>query len=363
MSWNWQLEKWPNFIYESLLHVESEKTFMCACGKSQAFLSHVSQQDLEQFKVEILCLEGSKSAKIEGEILDRESLQSSIRRHFGLNPLLKKEAAKEQGMAKALIDVYKTFNEPLDHATLYRWHQFLFNDNERLVSVGSYRNTEEPMQIVSNKFGSEKIYFEAPPSCAVLKEMDRFMSWYNDYKGQILVKAAIAHVYFESIHPFEDGNGRIGRLIVEKTLSQGVGQPVLISVSKILEEGKKEYYKRLEECNCALEIDRWISYFSAKILEAQKSSLEILEFLIAKAKILAKLTADLNERQHKVLLRIFKEGPKGFDGGLRADNYISITKASRATATRDLQDLMEKGALVKTGQLKHTRYFINREFS
>ena len=362
MVWNWEHTDWPNFIFDKYLYIEYENTFMRLCGKSQAYFLNISKKELDQFKIEILTTEGAESAKIEGEILDRQSLQSSIRRHFGINPLLKKESVQELGMAEALMDVYKTFNEPLNHETLFRWHQSLFKENKHLACIGSYRTHDEPMQIVSNKFGSEKVYFEAPPSKIIPKEMNQFIDWYNNYKGLVLVKAAIAHVYFESIHPFEDGNGRIGRLIVEKILSQGLQQPSLIAISKRLEEQKKEYYKELEKCNRRLEIDEWISYFITKIIEAQQSSLVLLEFLILKSRILSKISSDLNERQLKVLLRIFKEGPSGFQGGLSAENYISITKTSRATATRDLSDLVNKQVLIKTGELKHSRYFINQQF-
>ncbi len=192
--------------------------------------------------------------------------------------------------------------------------------------------------------------------------MEQFINWYNEYEGLLLVKAAVAHVYFESIHPFEDGNGRVGRLLVEKILSQGLKEPTFIAISKTLNEEKKKYYQELEKCNCTLNIDEWIAFFSSKIIEAQKASLALLQFLVLKSKMLTALSSDLNERQEKVLLRMFKEGPGGFKGGLSAENYISITKTSRATATRDLHDLIQKKALIKQGELKHTRYFINSNY-
>jgi len=363
MIWNWQHPNWPNFVFEPSLFIENEITFSNLCGKSQGYLKVISKADLDQFKVDILSQEGAESAKIEGEILDRESLQSSIGRQFGLDPLLKKESLKEQGMAEALLDVYKTFKDPLDHNTLFRWHDYLFKSSTELDCIGSYRNHSEPMQIVSNKYGSDKVYFEAPPSSVVFAEMSRFINWYNNFQGMLLVKASIAHVFFESIHPFEDGNGRIGRLIVEKTLSQGLNHPSLISISKLLEEKKKDYYNELEKCNCSLIIDSWIAFFSEKIIEAQKTSLSLLEFIILKSKIFTSLKDSLNARQTKALLRVFREGPEGFKGGLSADNYISITKTSRATATRDLQDLVSKSVFLQKGELKSTRYFINPDFS
>ncbi|QZA59167.1 Fic family protein [Candidatus Rhabdochlamydia porcellionis] len=191
--------------------------------------------------------------------------------------------------------------------------------------------------------------------------MAAFINWFNSTNASlsILAKAAIAHVYFESIHPFEDGNGRIGRVLVEKVLSQGIGHPVLIAVSKILEKQKKEYYAAIERCNHTLEIDHWIAFLADVILQAQSQSMSLLYFLIEKSKLLTALSGQLNPRQEKVLLRMFAKGLSGFQGRLSADNYIAIVKTSRATATRDLADLVHKKALVKTGELRYTRYWLN----
>jgi Fic family protein len=198
MVWNWQLPQWPDFKYNVSLYVEKEKLFTLLCGQVFGIFSILSKDDLEMYRIEVLSIEGEASAKIEGEILNRESLQSSIRGHFGLNPLVKKQSEKEIAMAEALMDFYKTFKELLSHATLFRWHRYLFKDSRILSDVGSYRTHVEPMQIVSNKIGFERVYFEAPPSENVLKLMDRFVFWYNTYQGPVLVKAAIAHVYQSS---------------------------------------------------------------------------------------------------------------------------------------------------------------------
>jgi Fic family protein len=157
------------------------------------------------------------------------------------------------------------------------------------------------------------------------------------------------------------GEGRMGRLLVEKILSQGVGRPILIAVSKVLEKRKKEYYSSLEKCNQTLEAEQWVNFFAEVILEGQKDSMNMLYFLIEKSKMLTALSGQINPRKEKALLRIFSEGPSGFKGGLSAENYIAITKASKATATRDLNDLIKLGALVKTGELRHTRYWLNLE--
>ncbi len=361
MPWNWELPDWPKFHYDSSRIAQLEKRFLLSVGSAFAFLKSLEENDYNKFIIEILSSEGLESSKIEGEILDRESLQSSIRKHFGLDGNSKKESDKESRIAKLLLDVYETFDRPLTHEMLWQWHSILFDGQSHMSDYGTYRTHTDPMQIVSNRYGLATVFFEAPPSSRVFDEMKAFIGWFNhsSQSGSILDRAAIAHVYFESIHPFEDGNGRIGRILVEKILSQGVGRSVLIAISKVLEKGKKEYYSQLEKCNRTLEVQGWVEYFAQAILQAQEESITLLYFLIKKSKILTVLSGQLNSRQEKVLLRMFSEGPGGFKGGLSAENYIAITNTSRATATRDLADLVQKRALVRTGELRHTRYWLN----
>jgi Fic family protein len=360
MPWNWELPDWPKFNYDPDQISQLERQFLLAVGSAFAYLKTIDKQDYNRFIVEILSLEGVESSRIEGEILDRESLQSSIQQHFELRTNRKKEADKESRMAELLCTVYESFDKPLTHEMLWEWHSMLFKDSS-MTDCGKYRTHAEPMRIVSHRYDSPKIFFEAPPSARVFHEMAVFIDWFNstNNSGPILGRAAIAHIYFESIHPFEDGNGRIGRVLSEKILSQGVGRPVLIAISKMLEKRKKEYYSALEKCNRTLEVQNWVEFFSSVILQAHEESMSLLYFLIEKSKMLNALSGQINLRQEKVLLRMFEEGPNGFKGGLSAENYISITKTTRATATRDLTDLVEKGALVKTGELRHTRYRLN----
>lgn len=361
MPWNWELPDWPRFIYDPAPILQKDRQLLFNAGSGFAFLKNADPEKYNQFVVEILSIEGLESSRIEGEILDRESLQSSIKQQFGINLPNKHETNKESRMAKLLCDVYGTFDQPLTHQMLCQWHTSLFSGASHLHDCGQYRTHEEPMQIVSHRYDSPKVCFEAPPSSKVADEMVSFINWFNSASTSepILGRAAIAHVYFESIHPFEDGNGRIGRILIEKVLSQGVGRPVLIAVSKILEKRKAKYYAALERCNRTLKIQHWVEFFADAVLEAQQESMNLLLFLIEKAKMLTTLAEQLNPRQEKALLRMFAEGLGGFKGGLSAENYIRITKASRATATRDLTDLVEKGALVKTGELRHTRYWLN----
>lgn len=364
MLWNWELPNWPKFTYDEEGIAHKEKQFLLGAGSASAFLKNIGEEDSQQFIIEILSLEGAESSRIEGEILDRESLQSSIKRHFGLKSTVTQEKAKESQMANLLCSVYESFATSLTHEMLWEWHAKLFKDQSSITDPGQYRTHDEPMQIVSRRYGSTKVFYEAPPSVKVPDEMKMFLDWFNhqSLSSSILGRAAIAHVYFECIHPFEDGNGRIGRLLVEKILSQGVQQPILIAVSKVLEKRKKEYYAALEKCNRTLEVYDWVEFFSDAILQAQQESLKLLNFLIEKSKIMTSLSGQINSRQERALLRMFAEGPSGFKGGLSAEKYISITKTSRATATRDLIDLVQKGALVKSGELRHTRYWLNTSF-
>ncbi len=361
MTWNWELPDWPQFNYHPAKLSLMEREFLLGEGSSFAYLKTIDEQEYNHFMVEILSLEGVESSRIEGEFLDRESLQSSIKRQFGLQVPHKKDRDRESRMAELLCSVYSTFEKPLSHEMLADWHATLFSDVSTLSDKGRYRTHQDPMQIVSSRYGASRVFFEAPPSKSVPKEMDGFIKWFNSTNGfeSILGRAAIAHVYFESIHPFEDGNGRIGRLLAEKILSQGVGRPLLIAISRMLEMRKKEYYAALEQCNRTLDVHPWVEFFASAVLQAQKESMTLLSFLIAKSKMMTALSDHLNLRQQKVLLKMFAMGPDGFKGGLSAENYIAITKTSRATATRDLTDLVTKGSLVKTGELRHTRYWLN----
>jgi Fic family protein len=259
-----------------------------------------------------------------------------------------------------MCHVYETFQEPLSHDTLYKWQSMLIPPNKK-IERGQYRTHTDPMQIVSNKYGSSNVYFEAPPSENLPHEMDQYIDWFNQtFPTDLgLGHASIAHVYFESIHPFEDGNGRVGRALVEKALSLCLGQPTLMAISNVIQQRKKEYYTALGECNRTLGADNWTSFFSELICQAQKESMNRINFLIEKSKLLTPLSGIINARQEKTLLRMFSEGLGGFSGGLSAENYLAITKTSRATATRDLNDLVEKKVLIKTGEKRHTRYWLN----
>jgi len=163
MKWNWQLPNWPKFSFDPDKIVEMEKQFLFSMGESVAFLKSVTSEDRKQFIIEILSQEGFESSKIEGEILDRESLQSSIKKHFGLKNSSKQTSFKEAGVAKLLCDVYETFSDPLSHEMLYKWHSMLFDESTKAIECGEYRSFDEPMQIVSHRYDRHEVFFEAPP--------------------------------------------------------------------------------------------------------------------------------------------------------------------------------------------------------
>jgi Fic family protein len=366
MKWNWQKPEWPNFSYQTIQIDEYEKRLLFNTGLSFGTFKHVSEDDKRLLTVEMISNEALKTSEIEGEYLNRDSLQSSICRQFGLLTAdHRKIPPAEQGIAEMMVDLYRSFDAALSHKSLFAWHSLLTNGRTDLKDIGRYRTHPEPMQIVSGPIYAPHIHFEAPPSAQMPDEMERFVNWFNNTAPHgptplsALTRAGIAHLYFECIHPFEDGNGRIGRALVEKALAQCLGQPTLIAIAYIIEKNKKAYYAALENSNRQNEITDWLKYFAETILTAQVFTQNWIEFLIQKTRLFDRLRGELNSRQEKVLVRLFREGPEGFTGGLSAEKYINITGAPRATATRDLQDLVSKGALVRTGERKHTRYYLH----
>jgi Fic family protein len=364
MKWNWQQKEWPNFRYEAEAITQYELRFLQKAGEHQGVLRYVGDEDQKRLIVDILELESYKTSSIEGEQLNRDSLQSSIRRHFGLKTDHRRIPPAEQGIAEVSIDLYESFQKSLTEETLFRWHSKVAQARTD-VSVGQYRTHKEPMQIVSGPIHEPVVHYEAPPSNRVPHEMQEFIRWFNEgaasslKKPNALTRAGIAHLYFESIHPFEDGNGRIGRALSEKALSQALGRPTLIALANQIDRDRKRYYAELQKASKGLDVTDWLVYFSETVLAAQEYSLQLLDFLIQKGKLFIRYRDQLNERQEKVLRRIFDAGLEGFQGGLSVSNYISITKTSRATATRDLADLVQIGIFTKTGELKSTRYHLN----
>jgi Fic family protein len=364
-QWNWQQDDWPQFRFDRLAIEEREATFLVRGGHLQGALLHLREDDKDALTVDLISNEALKTSEIEGEYLDRESVQSSIRRNFGLATDARRIPPAERGIADMMSDLYRAFADTLTHETLFRWHSMLTAGRRDLKNIGTYRMDDEPMQIISGPIGNPTIHFEAPPSASVEKEMESFINWFNHAAPigstalPALARAGIAHLYFATIHPFEDGNGRIARALAEKALSQALGQPTLLALSQTIEKNKKSYYEALHRSSRDNKITAWLVHFADTVLQAQDTTQSMIDFLIQKTKLYDRVKDQLNGRQEKALARIFREGVEGFKGGLSAENYISITGAARATATRDLQDFVEKEVLIRTGALKSTRYHLN----
>lgn len=363
MDWLWKNKDWPHYCFDKEALASYESAFLHKAGMLYGAMKHIKDDDTRTLTIQLISEEAIKTSEIEGEILDRESVQSSIQRHFGLKPSRKNIAPAEHGISEMMIDLYESYEAPLDHETLFRWHTMLTEGRRDLLDIGRYRTSDEPMEIVSNRLHEPQVHYEAPPSKVMKREMSAFLKWFNtseqkEFPGA-LARSGIAHLYFESIHPFEDGNGRIGRAISEKSLSQNLGRPTLIALARTIESNKKSYYAALQRNSRGeMDITDWLLYFSQMVLDAQDRTQKMVDFLIAKIKFYDRFSDKLNERQEKVIARMFKEGIDGFKGGLSAENYIRITGAPRATATRDLQDLVEMGALTRTGERRYTRYHL-----
>ncbi|MBN8709463.1 MAG: cell filamentation protein Fic [Verrucomicrobia bacterium 61-8] len=358
-SWNWQLPDWPSFRFDPSALAPLEAEFLRQSGVFIGTVRHVSDPERLQLFVDLIGDEALHTSEIEGEVLNRASLQSSLRRHFGLATDQRTVPPAEQGIADMMVDLYRRFEAPLANGDLFHWHALLMSGRADLAASGAYRQGGDPMQIVSRGKRGERVHFEAPPSAQVPQEMERFIAWFNDSRQlPALTRAALAHWHFVSIHPFEDGNGRLARALAEKALWQGMHQPVLIALSRTIAAGRRQYYDVLELGNRTNDVSAWMQYFAQTALDAQRSAQADVDFLIEKTRFFDRLRDQLNPRQEKALLRMFRAGPAGFQGGLSAENYISLTGTSRATATRDLVDLVEKHALIRTGELKGARYHL-----
>ncbi len=360
--WNWEKVEWPIFSYNEKDIAHLEHQFSQLIGTVIGALKHFETEEKNNFLVELLSNEAMKTSEIEGEYLNRDSIQSSIKNSLGLTTDRRKVPPAEYGISEMMVALYQNYDTPLTHEELFHWHKLITNGRRDLTDIGRYRTHEDPIQVVSGRLDRPTVHFEAPPSEIVPEEMDNFMIWFNKAHQSTeilpLARAGLVHLYFVCIHPFEDGNGRIARALTEKSLGVSIGQPALISLSKTIESNRNAYYKALEANNKFLEVTDWLHYFGQTIIQAQKETLKTIDFIIEKAKFYDRFATKMNLRQAKVVKRLFEAGPTGFIGGLSADNYTKIAKTSASTATRDLGDLVGKGILIKTGELKGTRYWL-----
>ena len=363
MTYNWQLPDWPEFRYSLSGLEDSWLAFAKNSGRCGGLLEGLPNDLETETLLELMIAEAVKTSAIEGETLNPHDVMSSIRNHLGLNPKPQPvDGRLADGTGELMVAVRKGFREPLSDEMLFSWHRMLLGGSSRL-HVGAWRVSGDPMQVVSGRIDRPTVHFEAPPAARVPAEMARFIAWFNDSAPgqpgaipQAPVRAALAHLFFESIHPFEDGNGRIGRALAEKALSQSLGSPVILSLSRSIEAQRNDYYEALKSAQRSNEVTAWIHWFTGVALQAQEDAETQIRFVLRKSRFYQNFTPKLNERQLKVIHRMFEAGPGGFIGGMNARKYSALTGVSKATATRDLQHLSQLGALAPTGGGRNTRY-------
>lgn len=293
-----------------------------------------------------------KSSEIEGEKLPRDQVRSSIARRLGMDIGGLAPADRHvEGVVELLLDATSHYTEPLTEERLFAWHASLFptgRSGMSIINVGEWRDgSRGPMQVVSGSFGREKVHYEAPPAANIPYEIATFLRWFEN-PGDIdpLLVAGLAHLWFVTIHPFEDGNGRIARAIGDMALarSEKTGQR-FYSLSTQIRRENRQYYDCLEQTQKGeLDVTRWQEWFLNCLLRAIEGAQEILGAVLDKARFWERFAKEpLNERQIKMLNMLLDD----FEGKLTTSKWAKITKCSQDTAYRDILDLMERGALKK----------------
>jgi len=378
----WQQSDWPNFkaqglrVQDALLRARKKQGEVI--GQANAIGLKGAQELIQSRYIQEIIA----TSAIEGEKLNLDSVRSSVFRKLGV--VLANDIApldkKVDGLVDILQDALESREIDLDTEKLFQWHQALFpgkiNTRSR-IKVGDFRDHEDPMQIISGRQGKEIVHFTAPPSLRVEADIKRFLDWFNKTRpnfqtatnsknssNQIdgLTRAAIAHLWFETIHPFEDGNGRLGRAIVEMAMAQDAQSgEKLYSLSEQMMINRSSYYDALNAAQHGnLDVSEWVIWFAHACELACEASCEMMKNAIEKSRFWAQHSdVQLNERKKKIIQRLLDDGDGGFLGGLNAEKYLKITGSSKATATRDLSDLVESKMLFSVGQGKALRYYIN----
>ena len=368
MNYIWQKENWTRFIWDSDkiidLLAEARKKQGYILGKGDFF----NLKELSYFISE----EAMTTSEIEGEILDKISVRSSVARHLGLPtaglPDIKKET---DGLVALLLDATSNYSTTLTKDKLWAWQAALFPTGYsgiQKILVGKWRENTVPMQVVSGSMGKKHVHFEAPPPQILDSEMFQFIHWWNtnhDIDG--ILRAAIAHFWFVTIHPFEDGNGRIARALTDMALAQDekTGKR-LYSLSSQINKEKTSYYDILENTQKGtVDLTDWFIWFLHMYIRSIENSCKKIEGSIFKNFFYLKLNKiDINERQKKVISKLLETYPEDFSGGLTNKKYVSMTKVSPETAKRDIKALLEKEILLKNdAKGRSTSYRLNYDFA
>ena len=371
MVYAWQLPDWPRFQVDTSTVISTVRRYQALCidaSKEYGLLEKRVQRDT---LLEWLVSEAISTSAIEGENLDRKDVRSSIMNHLGMHdPPLRVGDPRAEGVAALVLDVRENAGEPLTAEMLCRWQSMVVQPGpyqDKPLTIGAFRHSSRPMQIVSGPTGYEKVHYEAPAGAEVPGEINAFLKWYNETTPSVnsdldtpgLVRAAIAHAWLELVHPFDDGNGRVGRAVTDHALYQDMRSVPLFSLSATIEKNRNIYYEKLATVNRSLDFTEWVLWFAETACEAQIEAQDTLAFALEKTRFWDEFgEAVFNSRQTKAINRMFKAGPAGFKGGMTARKYTHLTGASRATATRDLGDLVGKGALKVEGRGRSVSYVL-----
>ncbi|MGV8134794.1 MAG: Fic family protein [Mangrovibacterium sp.] len=346
-----QKDNWPEFTWNSndFLDLLSEARNLQGrlIGKMETLGFDLRNEAI----LDTLTLDVLKSSEIEGEFLNPDQVRSSIARRLGMEIAGAVESDRSvEGVVEMMIDATQNCFAPLTVDRLFNWHAALFPTGRSgmyKITVADWRkDTTGPMQVVSGAMGKEKVHFQAPDSDVVEKEMTRFIDWFNNSKIDLVIKAAIAHIWFVTIHPFEDGNGRITRALTDMLLAQSdKSNQRFYSMSAQIRLERKQYYEILEKTQKGnLDITNWIIWFLNCLINALKSTNSILTRVLFKADFWQKhIDTAINDRQRKLLNKLMDD----FDGKLTSSKWAKIAKCSKDSAVRDINDLIEKGILQK----------------
>ena len=345
----WQHTDWPTFkwniaeVDEMLISVQSRQARLLGTLSALGF-DLQKQTALESMTEDVL-----RSSEIEGELLNRDSVRSSIARHLGISlPTTGGNDHYIEGIVQVAIDAVKNCYEPVDKERLCNWHAALFPTGRSgmyRITVADWRQGDDPMLVVSGALGKERVHYEAPPSSAIPLEMNRFLQWFNGNKPtNQLLKAAVAHLWFVAIHPFDDGNGRMTRTLSDLLIARETGIQCY-SVSAEILRNRKEYYNILEKTTCdGTDITAWVLWFLQRIEAAIVTSEQRLQGTLRKTEFWSQhADNDFNERQRKVINRLYD----GFEGPLTSSKWAKICHCSPDTALRDITALIDLGVLVK----------------
>ncbi|OGS20812.1 MAG: cell filamentation protein Fic [Elusimicrobia bacterium RIFOXYA2_FULL_40_6] len=348
----WQTPNWFDFKYNSKILIEPLSRARNAQGKLLGKISSLNIGQETEAQAEVLVEEALRTAEIEGMALNRVAVRSSVAVRLGLPHGLSIKDRNADSLVEVLLDAIRNNDKPLTSGRLNGWQAALFPTGYsglRKIKTGTLRGVE-PMKVVSGPVGKEKIHFEAPPKEQAKKELQLFIDWWNNSLGSMdgVLRAATAHLRFITIHPFEDGNGRIARALTDMALAQDEKLKVrFYSISSQIMKNREEYYDMLENVqNCRVDSTKWFLWFLKCVTLAIEHSEDVTTNVFKRAEFWKKHTQTyLNEKQKKVITKMLEAGPEGFAEGLTTRKYVAMTKTSRATAFREIAYLVEKGIL------------------